>query len=44
MTKFSGAEIKLSEWKIAIATPGLEAADLTKLNLDNGEGVLLTPV
>ena len=34
--------IELKDWQIAIATPGLEASDLTKLNLDNGEGVLLT--
>jgi len=36
--------IDLSEWKVEIATPGLETPDLTKLNLDNGAGVLLTHV
>ena len=31
-----------NEWQITIATPGLEAKDLTKLNLYNAEGILLT--
>ena len=31
-----------SEWQIAIATPGVEAEDLSELDLDNGEGILLT--
>ena len=35
-------KINLDEWEMAIATPGLETDDLTKLKLGNGEGVLLT--
>jgi hypothetical protein len=34
--------IDVAEWKIAIATPKLEVKDLTKLNLGNGQGILLT--
>ena len=34
-------KINLDEWEMAIATPGLETDDLTKLKLGNGEGVLL---
>ena len=34
--------IDLEEWEIAIATPNLEVSDLTKLNLGNGQGLLLT--
>ena len=35
-------KLDLTEWKIAIATPDLETDDLTKLNLGNSEGILLT--
>ncbi len=34
--------IDLEEWEIAIATPNLEVSDLTKLNLGNSQGLLLT--
>lgn len=34
--------IDLEQWQVAIATPGLEIADLTKLSLKNTEGILLT--
>ncbi|MBE9044450.1 alpha-amylase [Pleurocapsales cyanobacterium LEGE 10410] len=36
--------IDLTEWKVAIATPDLEVADLTKLTLENSQGILLTQV
>jgi hypothetical protein len=32
----------LAQWEIAIATPNLEVSDLSKLNLGNGQGILLT--
>ena len=35
-------DIDVSEWQVEIATPGLEVEDLNKLNLSNGEGILLT--
>lgn len=37
-------KIDLAEWEIAIATPNLDISDLTKLNLGNGQGLLLTSV
>lgn len=37
-------KIDLAEWQVAIATPNLEVSDLTKVNLGNGEGLLLTSV
>ena len=37
-------DIDLSEWKVEIATPGLETSNLKELNLNNAEGVLLTRV
>ena len=34
--------IDLEQWQVAIATPGLETSDLTRLNLRNAQGILLT--
>lgn len=45
MTKLDLGEIlkiDLAKWQIAIATPDLNTEDLANLNLDNGQGLLLT--
>ncbi len=52
IANFEGEEIKLdvsetletdlSDWQIAIATPNLKTDDLTKLTLNNSQGILLT--
>ena len=35
-------KIDVAQWKVAIATPDLEVTDLTKLTLNNSQGILLT--